>query len=203
MHSPLFMQNIGEGIDAREREKGGGKGRGKADLAAVLMVTLVVLLPNKAIVHKGAASLADGSSSFSSSSSLCAFTLVLLPLFFFVFFIFAYAPPPLRFLPFSFVPLWLFFFPSSLLSVRLCFSLFSPLYLFFFFPFLFSPPKLPKSVVSIPQSSLFFSSPYNLFFLWSCSSLCNVSMFFFPLYFLNNLPSSKIFSPKSPFYFLF
>jgi hypothetical protein len=78
--------NSGEGIDAREREKGGGgKGWGKADLAAVLTVTLVVLLPNEAVVHWGATSPTDGSSSTSSSSSsssVCAFPLVLLPLFF-------------------------------------------------------------------------------------------------------------------------
>jgi hypothetical protein len=73
--------NSGVGIDAREREKGGGKGRGKPDVAAVLTVALVVLLPNEAVVHWGAASPVDSSSS-SSSSSLCAFPLVLLPLFF-------------------------------------------------------------------------------------------------------------------------
>jgi len=173
IHSQLFTQNNGEGIDAGEREEGGGVGRGKADPAAVLTVALVVLLPNEVVVHWGAASPADYfifffSVCFSSGSSSSLFP---------VFFIFASAPPPLCFLHFSFVPLRLFFF-SSLLSVRLCFSLFSPLFLFPFFLSIFLPPKLLKSVVSIPLSSLFFTF-CNLFFLWSCSSLYNVYPFFF------------------------
>jgi hypothetical protein len=122
--------NSGEGIDAREREKGGGQGRGKPDVAAVLTVALVVLLPNEAVVHWGAASPADGSSS-SSSSSLCAFPLVLLPLFF----LFSLSLLLLLLLSvfFHFLSFLFGFFFSSLLSIHLCFSLFSPLYLFLFF----------------------------------------------------------------------
>jgi len=86
---------------------------------------------------------------FSSGSSSSIFS---------VLFIFASAPPPLCFLPFSFVPLRLFFLVlSSMFTNVFLYSLLSVSSFFFFF--LFSPPKLPKSVVSIPPSSLFFTSP--------------------------------------------
>jgi hypothetical protein len=39
-------------MDAGEREEGGGEeGRGKADPATTLTATLVVFLPNEAVVH--------------------------------------------------------------------------------------------------------------------------------------------------------
>ena len=145
----LFCVNSGEWINSlfivhmqREQWRRDGcrrtrrrrrRRQGKADLSVVLAVALVVLLPNKVVVHWGAASSVDGS----SSSSQCAFPLFLFP-FFFLFFVFAFAPPHLCFLPFSFV---CFFFLSSLLPIYLCFSLFFPFHLFFF-SFCFSPPKL-------------------------------------------------------------
>jgi len=97
---------------------------------------------------------------------------------------------------FSFISLLLFFFPF-LSSLFVYVSLYSLLSVSSLFSFYFSPLKLPKSVVSIPPSSLSFtSSVISSFFsrvLLSIMSLC----FFFLLWFLNNLPSSNIFSPKS------
>jgi uncharacterized membrane protein len=97
-----------------------------------LAVALVVLLPNKVVVHWGVASSVDGS----SSSSQCAFPLFLFP-FFFLFSVFAFAPPFLCFLPFSFVC----FFFSVLSSLFIFVFLYSFLSISFF-SFCFSPPKL-------------------------------------------------------------
>jgi len=175
--NPLFKQNNGERMDAGEWEqKGGGgqKGRGKADQMATLTATLVVFLRNEVVVHWGAASLADGS----SYSALCAFSLVLLPFFSFLFSLSLLLLQLLSvFFHFSFV----IFFPF-LSSLFVYVSLYSLLSVSSLFSFYFSPLKLPKSVVSIPSSSLSFtSSVISSFFSRVLLSIMSLCFFFSPL----------------------
>ena len=121
--------------------------QGKADLSVVLAVALVVLLPNKVVVHWGAASPVDGS----SSSSQCAFPLFLFPVFcrcfcsssslfssfFFCLFFFSHFSPPY---------LSLFFFILSFPS------------LFFFFLF-FTSKTLKSSIVNFDFKNQFNCIP--------------------------------------------
>jgi hypothetical protein len=109
--------------------------------------------------------------------------------------------PFLDFLPFSFIPLVLVF---SVLS-SLFFFILSFLSLFFFLSVFFLPLKLPKSGVSIPPSSLFFTflviSSFSGHVLLSIMSL-SILFFFSPLSPLF-LPSISLVPLKiSPFFFL-
>jgi hypothetical protein len=120
--------------------------QGKADLSVALAVALVVLLPNKVVVHWGAASLVDGS----SSSSQCAFSLFLFP-FFSLFSVFASAPPHLCFLPFPFVC----FFFSVLSSLFIFVFLYSFLSISFFFFLFFTSKTLKSSIVNFDFKNQF------------------------------------------------
>jgi len=105
--------------------------------------------------------------------------------------------PFLDFLPFSFIPLVLVF---SVLS-SLFFSILSSLSLLFFLSVFFLPLKLPKSGVSIPPSSLFFTflviSSFSGHVLLSIMSLSALffSPLFLPCFFLQSLSFPLKFPP--------